>query len=400
MTAIITPSKLRGSITPPPSKSYAHRALIAAALSHGTSEIENIALSEDIKTTINCLKAIGADIDITGDIATVKGIENIPQNALLDCQESGSTLRFMIPICAALGINAKFIGSAKLPSRPIDTYKRELSKHGITFLFESNLSLPLEISGKLTSGEFFVEGNISSQYITGLLFALPLLDGNSTITITSDLESRGYVDITLDILEKFGVKIAENSDGYFVSPTEFITYNYSVENDFSQAAFWYSVTTVDVDKMNENSKQTDKIGREIIKEIVDVKTNSVDVSQIPDLLPILAVTAAANDKNVAFINAKRLVIKESNRLKTTADMINALGGNAVYDSDSLTVNAAGKLRGGRVLGENDHRIVMSAAIAATYCLEEVIITDAQAVNKSYPNFWVEYKRLGGKVNFN
>jgi 3-phosphoshikimate 1-carboxyvinyltransferase len=399
MKAIVTPSKLRGSIKPPPSKSYAHRALIAAALSNGVSKIENIALSDDIKTTINCLKSIGAEIEIDGMTATVKGIVYAPQKALLDCHESGSTLRFMIPICAALGINARFIGRGKLPSRPIDTYRRELLKHGIKFTFESELSLPLEISGKLTSGEFFVEGDISSQYITGLLFALPLLDGNSTVNIMSKLQSRGYVDITLDILEKYGVKVTEITDEFSVTPTDFSPENYTVENDFSQAAFWYAAGTVDVTGMNENSQQTDKIGREITPKITSGETKTVDVSQIPDLLPILAITAATANKNVTFINAKRLAIKESNRLKTTADMINALGKNAVYDSDSLTVNAAGKLRGGNVDGANDHRIVMSAAIAAAFCEEDVIITDAEAVNKSYPTFWDEYKKLGGKVNF-
>jgi 3-phosphoshikimate 1-carboxyvinyltransferase len=398
MTAIITPSKLRGSITPPPSKSYAHRALIAAALCKGESKINNISLSDDITATINCLKSIGAKIEINVNTATVKGIENVPESALLDCHESGSTLRFMIPICAALGINAKFIGSGLLPSRPIDTYKRELTKHGITFSFESNLSLPLEISGKLSSGEFFIEGDISSQYITGLLFALPLLNGNSTINITSKLESRGYVDITLDILKRFGVKVIENSDKYLVSTAEFISTEYTVENDWSQAAFWYAAGTVDVIGMNENSKQTDKIVHEIIEKIKPEKTNSIDVSQIPDIVPILAVAAAKSTKTITFLNAKRLAIKESNRLKATTDMINSLGGNAEFDNDSLTVHGTGKLLGKNVDGANDHRIVMSAAIAATNCMNTVYITDAEAVNKSYPNFWDEYKRLGGKIN--
>ncbi|MDR0987116.1 MAG: 3-phosphoshikimate 1-carboxyvinyltransferase [Ruminococcus sp.] len=397
MNAIITPNALRGSIKPPPSKSYAHRALIAAALSKGTSKINNIAMSDDIKATINCLTAIGAEIVVNTDSATVNGIKNIPQNALLDSNESGSTLRFMIPICASLGINARFIGSAKLPSRPIDTYKRELAKHGITFSFETDLSLPLEISGKLTSGEYFIEGDISSQYITGLLFALPLLDGNSTISITSELQSRGYVDITLDVLEKFGVNINPNSDKYIVSPTEFTPTEYTVENDWSQAAFWYAAQNLTVEGMNEQSLQSDRIGTDFLRSGMYER---IDVSQIPDLVPILAVKAAVGNNEVTFCNAKRLAIKESNRLKSTAEMINALGGDADYNSDSLTVRGTGKLRGGTVKRYDDHRIVMSAAIAATYAENEVVINNAEAVNKSYPNFWDEYKRLGGKVNFN
>jgi 3-phosphoshikimate 1-carboxyvinyltransferase len=402
MNITIKPTALRGSVTPPPSKSFAHRALIAAALSHEVSYIKNISLSEDISATINCLKEIGAKINIVGNTVSVTGIEKIPQKAILDCHESGSTLRFMIPVCAALGINATFIGSGKLPSRPIDTYKRELARHGITFSFADdldNLSLPLEISGKLTSGEFSIEGDISSQYITGLLFALPLLDGNSKIHITSNLESSSYVAITVDVLKNFGVNIDEYSDKYLISKSNFKSNIYTVENDWSQAAFWFAANTVDVNDMNAETIQLDKIGFDYINRINTGKfrENDIDVSQIPDLLPILAVTAALHRKRIFFTNAKRLAIKESNRLKSTAEMINSLGGKAEYNADSLTVFGSGKLRGGKVDGYNDHRIVMSAAIAAIFCENGVTITDAEAVNKSYPSFWDEYKRLGGII---
>ncbi|MDR0943446.1 MAG: 3-phosphoshikimate 1-carboxyvinyltransferase [Ruminococcus sp.] len=396
MTVTIKPSALRGSITPPPSKSFAHRALIAAALSHGVSKIENIELSEDIIATINCLKSIGADIkiDVNINTAVVKGIEKIPQKAILDCHESGSTLRFMIPVCAALGITATFIGSGKLPSRPIDTYKRELAGHGINFSFKSDLSLPLEISGKLQSGIFNIEGDISSQYITGLLFALPLSGGG--IKTTSPLQSKGYVDITIDVLKNFGVNVSEK-DGVYTANGTYNPTEYYVERDFSQAAFWYATENVDVENMNENSIQTDKKCIEILSRIKSETISEIDVSQIPDLLPILAVTAASHNKKIIFTNAKRLVIKESNRLKSTAEMINALGRNAEYNNDSLTVFGLGKLRGGKVEGYNDHRIVMSAAIAAENCESDVIITDAGAVNKSYPSFWDEYRKLSGKI---
>jgi 3-phosphoshikimate 1-carboxyvinyltransferase len=394
MTITIKPTALRGSITPPPSKSYAHRALIAAALSHGESKLRNIELSKDITATINCLKSIGADIKIDGKEASVNGIEKIPEKAVLDCHESGSTLRFMIPVSAALGINSVFIGSGKLPTRPIDTYKRELAENGINFSFENDLSLPLEISGKLTSGRFSVEGDISSQYITGLLFALPLSGGE--IKVTSPLQSRGYVDITIDVLSNFGVAVTQNNDAYTASggykPTD-----YYVEEDYSQAAFWYACDGVTVENMNPDSIQTDKNCIEILSKIKTEMISEIDISQIPDLLPILAVTAAAFNKKVTFTNAKRLIIKESNRLESTAEMIRNLGGKAEFTADSLTVFGVGRLRGGQVFGCNDHRIVMSAAVAAESCKEDVIITDAEAVNKSYPTFWNEYKKLGGEI---
>jgi 3-phosphoshikimate 1-carboxyvinyltransferase len=397
MNAIITPSKLRGSLIPPPSKSYAHRALIAAALSPGTSKIKNIAMSDDIKATISCLNAIGAKIQIDGDTATVFGIKDVVKSALLDCHESGSTLRFMIPICAALGIIAKFIGSGLLPSRPIDTYKRELTKNGVMFASPSDLSLPLEISGKLTDTDYFIEGDISSQYITGLLFALPLSGGK--IHITSTLQSKGYVDITCDVLKHFGVNVIYENDT-FKTNARYNECDYTVENDWSQAAFWYAADDVKVLSMNENSMQTDKICVEILRQIKSENINEIDVSQIPDLLPVLAVTASRFNKKVSFVNAKRLAIKESNRLKSTAEMINNLGGEAAFTEDSLTVMGKGKLSGGTVNGCNDHRIVMAAAITATSCENEVTITDAKAVKKSYPNFWDEYKNLGGKFTLN
>jgi 3-phosphoshikimate 1-carboxyvinyltransferase len=396
MIAHLSPAKLEGRVTPPPSKSYAHRALICAALSNSTSKIENIALSEDINATIDCLRTIGADIQIDGKTAIVDGIKNIPESAVLDCRESGSTLRFMIPVCAALGIKTKFIGSGKLPSRPIETYKRELSKHGINFTFSSDLSLPLEISGKLRAGEFAVEGDISSQYITGLMFALPITGGS--INITSNLESKGYVDMTADILGEFGVTV-KAKENIFKTHGKFKSKDYTVENDWSQAAFWYATERVIVEGMTPRSKQADKQCAVLLTEIKYKKSEEIDVSQIPDLLPILAASAAMYECKVIFTNAKRLVLKESNRLKTTAEMINALGGNAVYSDDSLTVIPVGRLRGGKVDGANDHRIVMAAAIAAAKCRKGVVITDAQAIKKSYPDFWDVYKNLGGKVTF-
>jgi 3-phosphoshikimate 1-carboxyvinyltransferase len=383
---IKSPSVLRGSVTPPPSKSVAHRALIAASLSPGVSVIRNIALSEDIAATVDCLRALGAKLVIEDNTAAVTGINltEIPQKALLNCRESGSTLRFLIPVCAALGIEATFTGGGKLPSRPIDTYERELGNAGIVFKKTGKQNLPLTISGKLKSAVFEVEGDISSQYITGLLFALPISGGQ--IRLKSPLESKGYVDITADVMDMFGVKVNNMTSGYTISGT-YKPAEYTVENDWSQAAFWLAAKTVTVDGMNSSSRQSDKKCTEIIEQITDGNGNNetVDVSQIPDLLPILAVVAATSNKRISFTNAKRLVLKESNRLKATADMINALGGEAFYDSESLTVCGTGNLTGGTVCGYNDHRIVMAAAIAAiaaiaaTQTTGNVVISDPWSV---------------------
>jgi 3-phosphoshikimate 1-carboxyvinyltransferase len=374
--------------------------LIASALAPGVSTIRNIVLSEDITATVTCLEAIGAKIAIEGEKAVVTGINNIPKKALLDCRESGSTLRFMIPVCAALGIETTFIGRAKLPSRPIDTYKRELSKYGIDFRFETDLNLPLTISGKLAPGNtpmvFEVEGDISSQYITGLLLALPISGGE--IHVTTPLESAGYVDITADVLANYGVKV-NGRRNIFTAEGGYKPNDYTVENDWSQAAFWYAAKTVTVEGMKNNSKQSDVLCVDIFKQFDGGTTDTVDVSQIPDLLPILAVYAVTTDKAITFTNAKRLAIKESNRLKSTAEMINALGGNAEYSSDSLTVRGMGTLTGGTVKRYDDHRIVMAAAIAATNSTGDDFISDPWAVKKSYPNFWDEYKRLSGDFSF-
>jgi 3-phosphoshikimate 1-carboxyvinyltransferase len=398
MTATISPSVLGGSVTPPPSKSYAHRALICAALSAGESKIENIALSDDITATTECLKTLGADIKFSGNTATVSGIKKAPETAVLDCKESGSTLRFLIPVCAALGVNATFTGSGKLPYRPIDTYISELSKHGILLQKPDNMNLPLTIRGQLVPGLHQIYGDISSQFITGTLFAFPLAGGY--IVIHSPLQSKGYVDMTIDVLKSFGVKVDfDEKNNVLSTKGKYKSTIYTVENDWSQAAFWYAADNINVEHMRPESKQADKQCAVLLTEIKYKKAEVIDVSQIPDLLPILASAAALYGCNVTFTNAERLVIKESNRLKATADMINALGGKASYDDKSLTVTPGGKLVGGMVDGVNDHRIVMSAAIVAAYCKKKVIIKDAQAVKKSYPDFWDVYKNLGGKVTF-
>lgn len=408
MDILIKPSKLRGKIDIPASKSCAHRALICAALADGQSAISGLKYcSNDIDATIYAMSALGAEFLVgqhNSSTQCVFGIQNIPEKAVIDCNESGSTLRFIIPIAAALGIETEFHGKGRLPQRPIDIYIRELSKHGIKF--DYNNTMPFTISGKLTSGVYEIEGNVSSQFITGLLFALPLVDGDSEIILTSHLESRPYVDITIDTLKRFGIVIEETENSFKIKGGQKYTpHDECVEGDYSQAAFFYIAnalgSNIRMGNLNPESVQGDKKIIEIIKSSVsDGKINGykADCSDIPDLVPILSVLGAYGSEKSVIYNAERLRIKESDRLAACADMINNLGGNVTVTPDGLEINPTGKLHGSTVDSYGDHRIVMAAAIAALRCDGDVIIKGAEAVNKSYPNFFDDYKNLGGKAN--
>ncbi len=403
----IIPSKLKGRVNVPKSNSVEHRMLISAALADGNSEITNITDSEDISATIDCLKALGAEIEFDGKTASVKGISSVPKKTSLNCRESGSTLRFLIPLAAALGVNAEFIGHGRLPERPITPYLREMSKKGVAFT--PQYGMPFEISGQLGGGIYELEGDISSQFITGLLFVLPLCTGDSQIKLLSPLESKPYADITVDCLNNFGVKIEENKNGYFIRGNQsFQPHNGAVEGDYSQAAFYFCAnalgSNVEIGNLSEKTLQGDKKVLEIIsdmgyndKRCSDLEAFCADASDIPDLVPILTVLGCMGSTPSRIINAKRLKIKESNRLKAIADAVNALGGNVEVFDDSLLVHPVKSLRGGTVDSCNDHRIVMSAAIASTICREPVIIKNAQAVKKSYPEFFVDFEKLGGNV---
>lgn len=399
----ISPSKLAGSVDIPASKSCAHRALICAALADGVSHISGVTFSKDIEATINAMTALGASFEVDGTDITVHGIFESPANADIDCNESGSTLRFVIPIAAALGVNAIFRGRGRLPERPIDIYKRELSKNGVHFVTET---MPYEISGRLTGGRFEVEGNVSSQFITGLLFALPLCEGDSEIVLTSHLESRPYVDITLDILKRFGIVITETENGFTVKGRQkYVSHDEKVEGDYSQAAFFYVAnaigSAVNINNLVSDSVQGDKKIEDII--IKSTKNAEIigfneDCSDIPDLVPILSVLGAYGKQKSVIYNAERLRIKESDRLAACADMLGRLGGNVTVTSDGLIIEPNGRLHGGEVNSFGDHRIVMAAAIAALGATGDVIIRGAEAAEKSYPDFFRDYTLLGGNAN--
>ena len=396
----ITPARLKGKVEIPASKSIAHRMLICASLA-GNSEISGINFSKDIDATIQAMSALGSMIYTDKNSADIPDLINPPEKAVIDCNESGSTLRFIIPVASALGVETEFHGRGRLPQRPIDIYIRELSKHGITFSY--NNTMPFTISGKLTSGTYEIEGNVSSQFITGLLLALPLVDGNSEIILTSPLESRPYVDITIDVLKKYGIIIQENENGFSIKGNQKYTpHDDKVEGDFSQSAFFYVANAlgslITLENLNPASVQGDKKILDIISDIKRDGFVKVDCSDIPDLVPIISVLASFGESESVIYNAERLKIKESNRLETTASLINNIGGNAEVTADGLIICPTGNMHGGIVDSAGDHRIAMAAAIAGTKTSGEVIIKGAEAVEKSYPDFFKDYENLGGIVN--
>lgn len=397
----IRPDLLKGTVNIPSSKSVAHRILICTALAEGQSQISGLKYSKDIDATIEAMSALGADFFVgqhCSHIQQVSGIEKIPEKAVIDCNESGSTLRFIIPIAAALGVETEFHGRGRLPQRPIDIYVRELTKHGITFSY--NNTMPFTISGKLTSGIFEVEGNVSSQFITGLLFALPLLDGNSEIVLTSHLESRPYVDITIDVMKRFGIEVTETDRGFYIKGGQkYSPRTETVEGDYSQAAFFYVANAlgseIKIENLNAKSVQGDKKIIDIIEKFRTDGFFKADCSDIPDLVPILSVLGAYGSETSLIYNAARLRIKESDRLAACADMLNNIGGNVEATDYGLIIRPTGNMHGGTVDSFGDHRIVMAAAVAGLRCNGEVIIKGAEAVEKSYPDFFDDYKMLGG-----
>lgn len=404
MDVKIIPSKLKGSVDIPSSKSLTHRALICAALSEGKSFIRNVSKSKDITATINALTAIGANITEKPDGIEVTGISDRSLKSTIDCCESGSTLRFMIPITAALGIDAEYLGQGRLPERPITPYIRELGSNGIKF--DYNNTMPFKMSGQLKNGMFSLEGNISSQFITGFLFALPLLEGDSKIILTSPLESKPYADMTILCLKQFGVLIDETDYGYYIKGGQkYIANDITVEGDYSQAAFFYVAnilgSEINIKNLSENSTQGDKKIVEITSRLCYNNNYpegfNINASDIPDLVPVLGVLGTFCSGSSVIDGAERLKIKESDRLAATSAAVNALGGDITPTDSGLIIRHA-ELNGGIVDSAGDHRIAMSAAVAATICKEPVVIKGAECVEKSYPDFFRDYIKLGGNAN--
>ena len=423
---IISPGRLCGKVAIPPSKSAAHRAIIAAALSNGPCRITPIAASDDIIATSNAMAALGANIRTDGDALVVRGLhDNATATAaaaattLVDCAESGSTLRFLIPIAAALGRNATFTGRGRLAERPMAEYLHCLAQHGVAF--SSDRGLPLSISGQLQPGTYVLPGNISSQFITGLLFALPMLNGDSVIVLSSDLQSAGYVDLTIAVLADAGIRIDATANGWAIPGKQrYQARNYSVEGDWSQAAFFLAAATIGSDisitGLKRDSKQGDRAAEDLFRQFgatitwdaagaLHARCNqargiAIDAAQIPDLVPALAAAAALCPGQTRIFNAERLRAKESDRLAAMRKALGALGATISESVDGLIIDGVERLHGGNVDGANDHRIVMASAIAALRADSPVAISHPQSINKSYPDFFAHFRSIGGSANVN
>lgn len=399
MDIIITPSQLNGEIRAINSKSQAHRLLICAAFSDRKTVIKCTDISQDITATAECLNNIGAEIIRKDDCFIVNPVKTVPKTATIDCNESGSTLRFLLPVVCALGIEATIIMRGRLPERPLSPLWEELEKNGCVLKKEKD---KIYTKGILKANDYFLRADISSQFISGMLFAIPLINGSCSLTLTGNVESASYINLTLDALKKFSVEIKVNNGTYTLENTYHTDTDFEVEGDWSNGAFWISADYLSDEKiicsgLLENSLQGDKKITEILKSIKE-KDTTVDAKDIPDLIPIISICASLTpSRTTTVINAQRLKIKESDRLKQTHDMITNLGGEITVTDDGLIIKGKEMLLGGKVDSANDHRIAMSTAIASIKCRNEVYLHDAQAVNKSYPHFWEDFKKLNGKI---
>lgn len=403
----ISPAPISGSIEGIASKSFAHRALICACLAKGKSEIKINTSSADIEATLNCLRNLGAVIEQNGSVYSVTPINTISEKAVIDCGESGSTIRFLLPVICALGINAEIHGSGRLPERPLSPLKEELIRMGASI---SDV-FPLNVSGRISAGEFTMRGDVSSQFVTGLLMALSYLGGGK-INLLPPVQSRPYIDITLQVLRTFGADIKEENNTFYINSGNLKGCSFAVEADWSNAAFPLCMGA-EVAGLNPDSTQGDKaiidvlrnMGAEIYEndgcfkaDVSSLNGCRVDAADIPDAVPVIAAIAATANGETVIFNGERLRIKESDRIKTTCEMLRSLGADISETDDGMIIRGKKSLSGGETPSFNDHRIAMAAAVAAVRCTGGVIIRNAEAVNKSYPAFFEDYNKLGGKAS--
>ena len=411
MTEItLLPGMRSGTVRAPSSKSQAHRLLICAALGENGCTLNCGEKSKDISATAECLRALCADIkELFTGIYRVTPCEKA-DGAILPCGESGSTLRFLIPVCGALGKSAVFKMEGRLPERPLAPFDELLCSHGMSIERKGD---ELHVSGKLQSGVFEIAGNISSQFISGLLFALPLLEGDSKIRITEKIESRAYIGMTESAIEKAGIRFEKTDNEYTVfGGQKYSLPDSSAEGDYSNGAFFLCMGAlsnegITVKNLPEDSLQGDKKIADVLKRFgaelrvcrneITAKKGSlhgieIDASEIPDLVPVLSVLACAAEGETRIYNAARLRLKESDRLTATAELIKNLGGKVCEEPDGLIIRGGG-LKGGRIDSFNDHRIAMSAAVAACICTEAVTVTAPECTQKSFPLFWESFDQL-------
>lgn len=418
-TLLITPTTLKGTVEVPPSKSMAHRAIICASLARGVSRITHIEYSQDILATIEAMKALGTVIEMKEKELLIDGRTTYSNHqAYIDCKESGSTLRFMVPVSLVHQNHVHFIGEGNLGKRPLTVFYDIFEKQHISYTYKEK-ELDLDIQGQLQPGEFIVPGNISSQFISGLLFALPLLNGDSKIIISSSLESVGYIDLTLQMLESYGIKIENQDYKELLIPgnQSYQAHDYEVEGDYSQAAFYFVAGALGNDVMikglNLNSLQGDKevisilerMGAKLIKkeENLSMQADSlkgcvIDGSQCPDVIPVLSLAAALSKGTTKIIHAERLRIKECDRLKAMYTELTKMGAHVKETADGLIIDGVEQLHGAKVSSYLDHRIAMTLAIASTTLKEPLELDNKECVKKSYPSFWEDFKQLGGIID--
>ena len=410
---IIKSDKLVGELSPPPSKSVLHRYIIASSLAKGVSKIENISFSEDIIATIEAMKKLGANIEQKENYLLIDGsdtFKNLNENIEIDCNESGSTLRFLFPLSIVKENKVLFKGRGKLFKRPMTPYFENFEKYKIKHSYIDENKILLE--GKLKAGIYEIDGNISSQFITGLLFSLPLLEGESKIIINGKLESSNYIDISLDCLSKFGIKIINNSYQEFIigGNQSYKVGNYRTEADYSQAAFFLVANAIGskirINDLSEDSLQGDKKIIDYISEIDNWNSKDtliLDGSETPDIIPILSLKAVVSGKKIEIVNIKRLRIKESDRLKATVEELSKLNFDLIEKKDSILINSRENFKVNKnekvvyLSAHSDHRIAMMIAIAATCYDGEILLDNLDCVKKSYPNFWEVFLSLGGKI---
>ena len=416
MKRTISPGARTGRVHIPASKSQAHRLLICAALGEETFEIVCDGISADIAATAKCLNALGAKVERTETGFLVSPIQKVPEGCCeLLCGESGSTLRFLLPVVGALGAQAAFHREGRLPQRPLAPLDGVLTAHGMTLSEEGDLLL---CSGQLQAGNYEIAGNVSSQYISGLLMALPRLTGESTLTVTGTLESAAYIAMTEDALRLSGVEFSKNGASYAIPGGQRFRLPLctAVEGDWSNAAFFLCMGAlakggVRVEELNLKSSQGDRsvldvlraFGAEVGEEgdIVTVRRGTlrgvtIDASPIPDLIPVLSVVASVAAGETRVENASRLRLKESDRLQSTANLLRALGGRVEEKEDGLVITGVPALHGGAVETQNDHRLAMSAATASCAATGEITVDNDGCVAKSYPRFWEDFSSFKGE----
>lgn len=415
MKRLLLPGERAGEVRIPASKSQAHRLLICAALSKEETRIRCDGLSKDILATVACLRAMGAEIREEGDALCVRPIRDIPATEVqLPCGESGSTLRFLLPVVGALGIRGRFLREGRLPERPLAPLDRELCAHGLELREDGSA---LYVRGQLLPGAYRLPGNVSSQYISGLLLALPLLEGESSLKVEGAIESAAYIQMTENALKLSAVSYTKEDNKYHIPGDQrpALRGDLMVEGDWSNAAFFLCMGALSekgvlVRGLNPDSPQGDRAVLELLSRfgaqleigesgILALKGSlrgiEIDAAPIPDLIPVLSVLAAGAEGDTRIINAGRLRLKESDRLKTTASLLQSLDGSVEELADGLVIHGSGSLLGGEAESFGDHRIAMSAAVAACLCREAVALGGAECVAKSYPRFWEDWESLEG-----